>query len=65
MKFLTGDDTGLLKLVRVEGKKIERLGERRKGDAIHRICGLLLVSKWGDMGCPIESLKGFLSFGGR
>ncbi|CAE7223385.1 WDR74 [Symbiodinium sp. CCMP2456] len=38
MKFLTGDDTGLLKLIRVEGKKIERVGERRRGEAIHRIC---------------------------
>ncbi|CAE7450366.1 WDR74 [Symbiodinium natans] len=30
--------TGNRRLVHVEGKKIERLGERRKGDAIHRLC---------------------------
>mmetsp|Transcript_61871 Transcript_61871/g.138163 ORF Transcript_61871/g.138163 Transcript_61871/m.138163 type:complete len:448 (+) Transcript_61871:65-1408(+) len=38
MKFLTGDDTGLIKLVRVEGQKIERLGDRRRGDGIQRLC---------------------------
>lgn len=38
MKFLTGDDTGLLKLVHVEAQKVERFGPRRQGDAVQRLC---------------------------
>jgi len=38
MKFLTGDDTGILKLVKVEAQKVERLGPQRTNDAIERLC---------------------------
>mmetsp|Transcript_85992 Transcript_85992/g.267599 ORF Transcript_85992/g.267599 Transcript_85992/m.267599 type:complete len:490 (-) Transcript_85992:14-1483(-) len=39
MRFLTGDDTGILKWVRVEAQKVEKLGgERRRGDAAERLC---------------------------
>eukprot|EP00933_Yihiella_yeosuensis_P037492 TRINITY_DN31448_c0_g1_i2.p1 TRINITY_DN31448_c0_g1~~TRINITY_DN31448_c0_g1_i2.p1 ORF type:complete len:515 (+),score=157.72 TRINITY_DN31448_c0_g1_i2:164-1708(+) len=38
MKFLTGDDTGLIKLIRVEAQKVERFGSRKKGDPVHRLC---------------------------
>eukprot|EP00929_Paragymnodinium_shiwhaense_P058603 TRINITY_DN29356_c0_g1_i1.p1 TRINITY_DN29356_c0_g1~~TRINITY_DN29356_c0_g1_i1.p1 ORF type:complete len:532 (+),score=157.57 TRINITY_DN29356_c0_g1_i1:120-1715(+) len=38
MKFLTGDDTGIIKLVRVEAQKVERFGSQRRGDAVERLC---------------------------
>ncbi|CAJ1351329.1 unnamed protein product [Effrenium voratum] len=38
MKFLTGDDTGLIKWVHVENQKVERFGARRKGEAVQRLC---------------------------
>lgn len=38
MKFLTGDDNGILKLVKVEAQKVERLGPQRTNDAIERLC---------------------------
>lgn len=38
MKFLTGDDTGILKVVKVEAQKVERLGPQRPGDAAERLC---------------------------
>eukprot|EP00930_Biecheleria_cincta_P035972 TRINITY_DN246_c0_g1_i1.p1 TRINITY_DN246_c0_g1~~TRINITY_DN246_c0_g1_i1.p1 ORF type:complete len:447 (+),score=109.47 TRINITY_DN246_c0_g1_i1:213-1553(+) len=38
MKFLTGDDTGLLKWIKVEAQKVERLGARRRGDGVQRLC---------------------------
>jgi len=38
MKFLVGDDTGILKWVRVEAQKIERFGPQRRGDAADRLC---------------------------
>eukprot|EP00446_Apocalathium_sp_SHHI-4_P044226 CAMPEP_0177403878 /NCGR_PEP_ID=MMETSP0368-20130122/61099_1 /TAXON_ID=447022 ORGANISM="Scrippsiella hangoei-like, Strain SHHI-4" /NCGR_SAMPLE_ID=MMETSP0368 /ASSEMBLY_ACC=CAM_ASM_000363 /LENGTH=603 /DNA_ID=CAMNT_0018871917 /DNA_START=38 /DNA_END=1848 /DNA_ORIENTATION=- len=39
MRFLTGDDTGILKWVRVEAQKVERVGgPRRRGDAVERLC---------------------------
>lgn len=41
MKFLTGDDTGILKLVRLEAQKVERFGPQRVKDACERLrwCG--------------------------
>jgi len=38
MKFLTGDDTGILKQVKVESQKVERFGPQRQGDAVERLC---------------------------
>jgi len=38
MKFLTGDETGILKWVRVEAQKVERFGPQRRGDAVERLC---------------------------
>lgn len=38
MKFLTGDDNGLLKCVRVEARKVEKLGPPKLGDALERLC---------------------------
>ncbi|CAK9028687.1 unnamed protein product [Durusdinium trenchii] len=38
MKFLTGDDTGLIKVIHVEKQKVERLGDRRRGEAVQRLC---------------------------
>jgi len=39
MKFITGDDTGLLKLVHVDKKRVEKLGKRfNRGDAAERLC---------------------------
>lgn len=38
MKFLTGDDTGILKQVKVEAQKVDRLGPQRQGDALERLC---------------------------
>jgi len=38
MKFLTGDDTGIIKCVQVETCKIARLGAQRRGDAVERLC---------------------------
>lgn len=38
MKFLTGDDTGILKQVQVEAQKVTRLGPQHKGDAAERLC---------------------------
>lgn len=39
MRFLTGDDTGILKWVRVEAQKVEKFGgPRRRGDAVERLC---------------------------
>jgi len=38
MKFLTGDDTGILKQTKVEAQKVERLGPQRQGDAAERLC---------------------------
>lgn len=38
MRFLTGDDTGILKVVRVEAQKVERFGPQRRGDAAERLC---------------------------
>mmetsp|Transcript_11822 Transcript_11822/g.26064 ORF Transcript_11822/g.26064 Transcript_11822/m.26064 type:complete len:546 (-) Transcript_11822:225-1862(-) len=39
MRFITGDDTGILKWVHVEAKKVERLpGSRRRGDAAEKLC---------------------------
>lgn len=37
MKFLTGDDVGILKWVRVEAQKVERFGPQRRGDAVCRL----------------------------
>lgn len=38
MKFLTGDDTGIIKQVKVEAQKVERLGPQRQGDAVEQLC---------------------------
>jgi len=38
MRFLAGDDTGILKWIHVEQQKIARLGARRQGDAAERLC---------------------------
>jgi len=38
MKFITGDETGILKWIRVEAQKVERLGAQRRGDAVERLC---------------------------
>lgn len=38
MKFLTGDDTGICKWVRVETQKIERFGVQRQRDGVQRLC---------------------------
>lgn len=38
MKFLTGDDTGICKVVKIEAQKVEKLGVQRKGDALERLC---------------------------
>lgn len=38
MRFLTGDDTGIVKQIRVEAQKVEKLGPQRKGDAVERLC---------------------------
>eukprot|EP00448_Togula_jolla_P008738 CAMPEP_0170594372 /NCGR_PEP_ID=MMETSP0224-20130122/13962_1 /TAXON_ID=285029 /ORGANISM="Togula jolla, Strain CCCM 725" /LENGTH=517 /DNA_ID=CAMNT_0010918419 /DNA_START=79 /DNA_END=1629 /DNA_ORIENTATION=+ len=38
MRFLTGDEIGILKWVKVEAQKIERFGPQRRGDAVQRLC---------------------------
>lgn len=41
MKFLTGDDTGILKWIKVEAQKVERFpGPRRRGDAAEKLLWL-------------------------
>jgi len=38
MKFLTGDETGICKWVRVESQKIERFGAQRLRDGVQQLC---------------------------
>lgn len=38
MKFLTGDDTGIMKVVHVEAKKLDKFGTHQQGDGVDQLC---------------------------
>lgn len=51
MRFLTGDDTGILKWVHLEAQKVEKVAGRRRGDAAEKLC-------WG--GPPTDRERRYL-----